>query len=120
MTVSKPTKTGAAVARDEKGRVVAGSGALNPGGLTEDERAARDAVRKLFAAVGPEGFRDAGVTAYRELLTEKNPVIVKDFMDRLLGKARERVSLEDNEGNPLPALGNATLEQILEVVRSGK
>lgn len=64
----------------------------NPGGLTADERAARDALRQALAS---DDMRELGLKAYRQLLQEGNPVIVKDFMDRVAGKAVERVQLEE-------------------------
>ena len=98
--MSNPTKT-EAVARNALGQVVAGSGAINPGGLTVDERSARDALRKALAG---EDMRTIGLAAYKRCLEADNPVIVKDFMDRVLGKVKERVTLEDDEGNAISPL----------------
>lgn len=75
------------VERDEKGRVK--SGGLNPGGLTAIEREARDAVRQALSGE----LREVGLAAYRRLLEADNPLIVKDFMDRVAGKVKERVEL---------------------------
>ncbi len=115
--MGKPTKTDA-VARNALGQVVAGSGAINPGGLSKAEREARDAVRLLFATKGATGLHDEGIAAYRRCLQADNPAIVKDFMDRLAGPVKSRVEVSDDPD--APPLFNATLEQILEIVRSGK
>lgn len=62
----------------------------NPGGRTAEEiRAAKllnDELRK------PDLIRK-GVEAYKALLEDKNPAIVKDFMDRIGGKAADRIEL---------------------------
>ncbi len=73
----------------------------NPGGLTAEEREARDAVRKALAE---PGMRATGLAAYRRLLEADNPVIVKDFMDRLAGKVKEHVELSGVDGEPLVPL----------------
>ena len=99
----KPTKT-ASVARNELGQVVKGSGAINPGGITADERKARDAVRKLLATEGDEGLRDEGIASYRALLKDRNPAITIDFMNRLLGPVKARLSIEDEDGNAVSPL----------------
>ena len=62
----------------------------NPSGLSSEERQARDWVRRQLAS---QETREAGMAAYLELLRAKNPLIVKDFMDRLAGKAQ--VVLDD-------------------------
>ena len=67
----------------------------NEGGLTPEEREARDWVRKQLAAVET---RAAGMAAYRALLDDKNPLIVKDFMDRVVGKVKEHVEIGADDG----------------------
>lgn len=57
----------------------------NPGGMTKDQREARDALRQ-FCSVD---LMDIGKAAYRSLLETGNPVIVKDWMDRVAGKVKE-------------------------------
>lgn len=68
-----------------------GDPARNPGGLTVEEREARDILRKALAA--PK-FRDAWQEAYFAAIEERNPVILKDYADRVLGKAKEMVEVE--------------------------
>lgn len=98
-----------------KGRIQKGE-TRNPGGMTAMEREARDVVRQALA--GP--LRKKGLDAYERLLEADNPLIVKDFMDRLVGKVKERLSIEDEDGNAVNPFKGATLAEILEVVRSGK
>lgn len=112
----KPTKTDAVV-RDPKGRVTKGAASLNPGGLTAVEREARDAIRSALATTG---MRKLGLAAYRRLLKAANPLITKDFMDRLAGKPKDRVQIEDGEGNAVNPFRGVGLDQILEAIRSGK
>lgn len=108
MTASKQGPEGTRFAKGTSG---------NPGGLTTEERAARDAMRQALAE---PGIRKKGLAAYKRLLDADNPLIVRDFMDRIAGKVKERVSVEDEEGNSINPLAGATLAQILEIVRSGK
>jgi hypothetical protein len=88
------TKQGSETTQFQKGA----SG--NPGGLTSEERQARDALRKWLAAETLE----EGKAAYRQALLDGNPAIIKDWADRLLGKVKERVALEDGEGNAVSPL----------------
>ncbi len=87
----KPSKQGPEATQFHKGQ----SG--NPGGLTSDEREARDAVRQALAG----HLRAKGLAAYERLLDADNPLIVKDFMDRLAGKVKERVELSGDPDSPL-------------------
>ncbi len=107
--MTEPTNL-APVERDERGRVK--SGGLNPGGFTAEERKARDAIRLWLVS----DMLETGKTAYAACLADKNPVIVKDFMDRVAGKVKEHVSMTDSEGNPIAALNGATLAQLLELL----
>ncbi len=84
-------KTAAGVARQAASQFKAGNN-NNPGGLTKAEREARDAVRQALAE--PD-MRREGLAAYRRLLEADNPVIVKDFMDRLAGKVQDRLEVND-------------------------
>lgn len=77
-----------AVERDAKGRIV--SGALNAGGLTSAQRQARDAMA-LWLCEEPQ--IEKGKEAYLRALSEGNAVIIKDWMDRILGKPKESVEL---------------------------
>lgn len=106
------------VTRDARGRLVGGT--PNPGGLTSAQRQARDALN-LWLCDEPQ--LTAGKTAYLQLLkgdadNPPNPVIVKDFMDRVAGKVKERVSLEDEDGRPLGAVSSVDLvAAVLEMAR---
>ncbi len=76
----------------------------NPGGRTSGEIAA---AKALAAWLRSDEVSKTGKDAYLDLLKERNPVIVKDFMDRVVGKAPERVEIEHN-------LGEMTDEQLQE------
>lgn len=110
------TKTGpTGIQRDSKGRIVAGSGAINGGGLTTEQRQARDALGKWLCE-GPQIA--TGKAAYIRLLEADNPVIVKDFMDRVAGKVKEVV---EHQGDALgPSLALLTRAEILAIARGEK
>ncbi len=81
----------------------------NPGGLTKAERAARDALRKALSA--PATLR-LGIAAYKKLLLEANPLIVKDFMDRVAGKPVTPVEHSTTESlADLLAISRAAVEE---------
>ena len=106
--MTKPTKTAPAeVRRDAKGRIVSGSSALNGGGLTSEQRQARDAMN-LWLCDEPQV--EAGKAAYMSLLQEGNPVIVKDFMDRVAGKVKDSIEVS---GDPERPFANVPTEQLL-------
>jgi hypothetical protein len=84
--------------RDAKGRVVAGGGSLNPGGLSSEHR---EVAEKLSSALRKADFQKAWKVAYLALLKDANPVIVKDYADRLMGKAKELVEVTGKDGAPL-------------------
>lgn len=107
----KPLKP---VERDEKGRIK--SGAANPGGMTWEQRQARDALN-LWLCADAQVAR--GKEAYLRLLDEGNPVIVKDFMDRVAGKVKESVEVTGDGGQPL-ALTVLTREEVLAIARGEK
>ena len=104
---SKPLK---AVQRDADGKLK--SGTPNPGGLTKEQRAARDALNRWLCEE-PQLVR--GKEAYLRLLDEGNPVIVKDFMDRVAGKAKEHVEVSGGEG--VAGITVLTREELLAVAR---
>lgn len=60
--------------------------ARNPSGISVAQREAREEVREWLAK--PE-TREAGKSAYLRLLGTDNPLIVKDFMDRVAGKPKD-------------------------------
>ncbi len=93
-----PTKTGAVV-RDEKGRVTAGTAALNPGGLTVDERAARDWMRTRLVE-----DRELVHAALIAGVQEGNPVLVKYAHEQLHGKAKELLDIEGGGASLLVTL----------------
>ena len=103
----KSSKQGSEATRFQKGQ----SG--NPGGLTSEERQARDALRLWLA----KDTVAIGKVAYLQALEDGNPAIIKDWADRMFGKVKEHVELSGDAEAPLLA---ATLEQVLEIVRSGK
>ena len=107
--MTEPTNL-APVERDERGRVK--SGGLNPGGFTAEERKARDAIRLWLVS----DMLETGKAAYAACLADKNPVIVKDFMDRVAGKVKESVSVTDANGNPLTVFDGKTFALILDFV----
>lgn len=86
----------------------------NPGGLTEDEREARDAVRKALSG----DLRQVGLKAYRRLLEADNPVIVKDFMDRVAGKVKERVELSGDPDAPVNPYTALSVDELKAVARA--
>jgi hypothetical protein len=77
-----------AVERDAKGRIV--KGALNGGGLTKEQREARDALNRWLCAA-PQVAK--GKAAYLAALDSGNPVIIKDWMERVAGKPKEHIEL---------------------------
>ncbi len=87
----------------------------NPGGFTAEERQARDAIRKALMA--PDMMRE-GLAAYRRLLEADNPMIAKDFMDRLAGKPREHIELSQDPDAPLNPLAPLTLDELKAVARA--
>lgn len=70
----------------------------NPNGRSKEEAAQQHRVREALST--PEVFR-RWYKAYTELLDEKHPLIVKDFMDRFAGKPLEKVELSGNPDAPL-------------------
>ena len=115
--MGKPTKTEpTGVQRDEKGRIVPGSGAINAGGLTTEQRQARDALNKWLCE---DNQVEAGKSAYLKLLGEGNPVIVRDFMDRVAGKVKETVEVQ-GEGAAPEWLKHLTSAAVLAIARGEK
>jgi hypothetical protein len=103
----------ATVERDAKGRVR--GGALNPGGLTKEQREARDLMN---AALFDEPTRKAWKAGYLQALAEANPIILKDYADRTLGKPTERILHGEDPENPFdttPALTQDERRALLKV-----
>ena len=111
--MGKPT-TKVPVARDAKGRIV--GGALNAGGMTSAAREARDAMGLWLCA---EPQVETGKAAYLSLLQEGNPVIVKDFMDRVAGKVKEHVEVS-GDGVAPEWLKDLTGAAVLAIARGEK
>ncbi len=115
--MGKSTKTEPTVKRDAQGRVIAGSGAINAGGQTTEQRQARDALNRWLC---DEPQVEAGKVAYLKLLNgaegvPPNPVIVKDFMDRVAGKVREAIEVSGDPERPLAGL---SASEIIAALRS--
>lgn len=85
--MSKPTKTDA-VERNALGQVVAGSGAINPGGLTKEQREAQDWMRTRLIE-DKEKVHAALISG----IQEGNPLLIKYAHEQLHGKAKELVDL---------------------------
>ncbi len=113
------TKQEPEVERDAHGRLTKGT--PNPGGLTQAERAARDLMRRELGS--PDMFQ-AWRAGYLAQLMEQNPLILKDYADRVGGKPKERVEVSGDApdwlANLAEKLKDATLEQVLELARSEK
>jgi hypothetical protein len=74
-----------------RGTFVKGDPRQVPGGMTSEQRKARDVVQ---TALSSAAFSDAWKAGYLELLQAKNPFILKDYADRVGGKPKETVELE--------------------------
>lgn len=95
MTTPRQDKPLKPVVRDELGRIMKGSGPQNPGGISAEQRAAKDALNRWLCDT-PQ--LEAGKEAYLRLLREGNPHIVKDFMDRVAGKVKEIHEVQGDSG----------------------
>jgi hypothetical protein len=117
MTTPRQTKPLKPVERGTDGKLK--SGTPNPGGLTSEQRQARDALNKWLCDA-PQ--LEKGKAAYLQLLqgdseTPPNPVIVKDFMDRVAGKVKEHVELSGSTERPLAGL---SADDILAALKGPK
>ncbi len=106
MTASKEVSE---VERNALGQVVRGT--PNPGGLTAIERAARDAIRQALAAPDMQQAWRAG---YLAQLIEQNPLILKDYADRVGGRPKERVELSQDPDAPANPLAQMATEMLAE------
>lgn len=70
----------------------------NPSGRSSEHQKAQGLMRSFMAL---ETTFEAWKAAYLELLAEKNPVIVKDYADRIDGKPVERVAHQNADGSNL-------------------
>lgn len=89
----------------------AGDPSPNPSGVTKADKAARDLLR---AALHSETYRDAWKKSYLRQLEEGNPLILKDYADRVGGKAVDRVEVTAVE-RPLAPM---TSEELIALARS--
>lgn len=103
------------VERREDGSVK--SGTPNPGGITKEQRQARDALNRWLCEA-PQV--EKGKAAYVRLLEADNPVIVKDFMDRVAGKVKESLEVSGDPDSPIAALAGLTAAQLLAIARGEK
>jgi hypothetical protein len=104
--MTKPQgKTLKPVVRDAAGRIV--SGTANPGGMTKELREARDEAQRFLAS--PKTFK-AGTGSYFRLLAEGDPIITKDFMDRVAGKPKDTIEHQGEIGHPFSALADAAVK----------
>ena len=93
----KPESKNLKPQRDAKGRILKGSTG-NSGGLTSEQRAARDALNSWLAE---DAQQQVGKASYFRLLHEGNPVIVIDFMNRTAGKPKEALEITGEDGGPV-------------------
>lgn len=98
------------VERDASGKLIGGT--PNPGGLTKEQHAARNALNRWLCE---EPQVETGKLAYLQALRDGNPVIIKDFMDRVGGKVKEQVELSGDSERPLAGL---SAEAILAALRA--
>lgn len=112
MTTKPQGKPLTPTVRNDKGQII--GGAANPGGMTKEQREARDAIRTWLAS---PAMRAKGMAAYERCLDADNPVIVKDFMDRLAGKVKEQLEVT---GDGTSVLAGLTKEQLLAMARGEK
>ncbi len=83
----------------------------NPGGMTKEVAEARAAIQKILTSTA---MRRRGVAAYERLLEADNPLIVKDWMDRVAGKAKEIVEVNDVTDRSKPEM---TPEEAIEMAQ---
>lgn len=95
--------------------MVKGGPSTNPSGFTKAEHEARIAMRDALAE---PNRRARGLAAYDRLLEADNPVIVKDFMDRLCGKVKEHVTVEDENGKAVRLGSDWSFEQIMAGIKA--
>lgn len=99
------------VTRAADGKLLGGT--PNPGGITKEQRAARDALNLWLCA---EPQMEKGRAAYLRCLEDGNPVIVKDYMDRVAGKVKDVV---EHQGEGPNLLADVTREVILKLAAGG-
>ncbi len=86
----------------------------NPGGMTRAVRRRADEVRE---ALSSPDFRASALRAYKALLDEGNPFIVKDWMDRVIGKPKERVEISEDPDAQVSPIMQLSLEELKAIAR---
>lgn len=101
------------VRRDALGRVVAGTGAINPGGLSREAREKRDLMRQLLLNDHQE-IHDALMRGVKA----DNPLLVKYAHEQLYGKAPDKLDVKGNlkHDNPFSEL---SVEELRALVKRG-
>ena len=97
-----------------EGRIKKGE-TRNPGGMTKEQRAARDL---LNADLRKPGMYKAWLVAYQAQLEEGNVVILKDYADRIGGKVKEHVELSGDPDAPVSALPGLSLQELQAIARA--
>lgn len=69
----------------------------NAGGLTKRQRQVRD---QLLTWLCSDGVTRVGKQAYLAALKAREPAIVKDFADRVMGKVKAHVELSNDPDRP--------------------
>ena len=92
-----------------------GAPSVNPSGMTKEQKEARDALTLWLS--GTE-MREEGKQAYRRCLAADNPAIVKDFMDRTLGKVKEMLELSQDPDASLNPHTQVTIEELKAIARA--
>ncbi len=87
--------------------------ARNPGGLTKEARAARDLAQ---ADLRDPEMRAAWKKGYLSQLQQENPIILKDWIDRVGGKPKEYLELSEDPESP--ASDKLTLGEFNEAWRA--
>ncbi len=87
----------------------------NPGGLTREAAAARSQIRQ---ALMMPGLMAKALACYERLLEQDNPLIAKDYMDRVGGKPKEHIELSEDPDAPVNHRIALTLEELQAIARS--
>lgn len=87
----------------------------NPHGLSKAARATADKVRNLLST---EEFSETWRVAYLNQIKEENPLILKDYADRVLGKPKEYIQVSEDPDAPLSPHYQLSLEELKAVARN--
>lgn len=84
----------------------------NPGGMSKEQRAARDLFNRDLSH--PTRYRKF-LEAYDAQIEAGNPVILKDYADRVGGKVKELIEVNDvTERDTTPPLTNDQRRDLLK------